>query len=383
MYLDDPVHALAAVTHAAPYDYYRRLAAGPPLRFDTQLDCYIAAGTAGVQAVLSHSDCRVRPPGMAVPENLAGTSCGTIFAELVRMNEGARHTVPKQVLASALGQVDLVRLHQSTLQIARDHIPGNAVDLHNAMFELPLFAMAGLLGFAPAQWPQLAAWTRDFVACLSPLSNSDQLAGAQAAAAALLQRFTLLLRDTVPGSLLAEIKMAGWQSEPRLLANLIGLLSQTCEATAGLVGNAVLALRTQAGLHARLRSDPGVWPAMLREVSRHDPSIHNTRRYTACPVEIGGVALPPGQMLLVVLASAGHDASVHAEPGRFMLQRPVSPILTYGHGRHACPGQQLAQTMAAACLQSWADVLAAMPLAWCYQPSLNARIPVFMEGQAA
>ncbi|MBB5608438.1 MULTISPECIES: cytochrome P450 [unclassified Janthinobacterium] len=368
MSLDDPVHPLAAVTHAAPHDYYRRLAEGPPLRFDARLDCWLATGTAGVQAVLAHADCRVRPLGMAVPENLAGTSCGAIFAELVRMNDGVRHTQPKQMLASALGQVDLARVHQSTLQIACDHIPLSAARLNDAMFELPLFAMADLLGFAPTQWPQLAAWTRDFVACLSPLSNSAQLAGAQLAAASLLQRFKFLLREPVPDS---------------LLANLIGLLSQTCEATAGLVGNAVLALRTQAGLQAQLRSDPGLWPAMLREVSRHDPAIHNTRRYTACAVEIGGVALPPGQMILVLLASAGHDASVHAEPGDFVLQRPVSPMLTYGHGRHACPGQQLAQTMAAACLQAWADALAGMPLGWRYQPSLNARIPVFMEGATA
>ncbi|WP_300749500.1 cytochrome P450 [Janthinobacterium sp.] len=368
MYLDDPVHALAAVTHAAPYDYYRRLAAGPPLSFDARLNCWLATGVAGVQAVLEHADCRVRPTGMAVPENLVGTSCGAIFAELVRMNEGARHTVPKQVLARVLGQVDLVRLHQSTLQIAHDHIPGNAVDLHNAMFELPLFAMAGLLGFAPAQWPQLAAWTRDFVACLSPLSNSDQLAGAQLAAASLLQRFQLLLREPVPDS---------------LLANLIGLLSQTCEATAGLVGNAVLALRAHGVLCAQLSADPALWPAMLREVSRHDPSIHNTRRYTACPVEIGGLALPAGQMILVVLASACHDAAAYAEPGRFMLQRPLVPVPGYGHGRHACPGQQLAQTMAAACMQAWCETLAAMPLRWSYQPSLNARIPVFMPGDVS
>lgn len=368
MFPNDPAHPFAAVRHPAPQDYYRRLAGGPPLRFDAQLDCYLATGVAGVQAVLGHVDCRVRPPGMAVPENLVGTSCGAIFAELVRMNDGARHTVPKQVLASMLGQMDLARLRHSTLQIARDHLSTSAASLNDAMFELPLFAMAGLLGFAPAQWPQLAAWTRDFVRCLSPLSNSDQLAGAQAAAASLLQRFKLLLGESVPDS---------------LLANLIGLLSQTCEATAGLIGNAVLALRTQTGLRAQLQTDPGLWPAMLREVSRHDPSIHNTRRYTACPVEIGGLALPAGQMILVVLASAGHDATVHAEPGSFVLQRPASPIFTYGHGRHVCPGQQLAQTMAAACMQAWVDVLNGLPLDWRYQPSLNARIPVFMEGEAA
>lgn len=381
----DPVHPLAAVTHAAPYDYYRRLAEGPPLRYEARLDGWLATGVAGVQAVLGHPACRVRPLGLAVPHNLAGTPCGAIFAELVRMNDGARHAVPKQVLARALGQVDLARLHGQALQIAGDHVPRCAAQLNHALFELPLFAMADLLGFAPAQWPALAAWTRAFVACLSPLSNGEQLAGAQEAADALLQGFTVLLRegDALPGSLLAKVVAEADGVGGGVLANLVGLLSQTCDATAGLLGNAVVALRAQPALSTQLRASPQLWPAMLREVSRHDPSIHSTRRYTADDVAFDGVLVPQGQMIVVLLASACHDASVHAAPGRFALQRPMLSLPGFGHGRHACPGQSIAQAIATACLQAWAGALEGLPLAWTYLPSLNARIPVFMEGASA
>jgi cytochrome P450 len=367
----DPADPFSAVTHAAPYAYYRRLAGGPPLRFDAQLDCWLATGTAGVRAVLAHPACRVRPPGLGVPHNLAGTPCGAIFAELVRMNDGERHAVPKQALARALGQVDLARLQGQVAHLAGDRVPGSAAQLNDALFELPLFAMAHLLGFAPAQWPALAAWTRDFVACLSPLSNGDQLAGAQVAAEALLQGFTVLLRkgDMKPGSLLAaivaEADALGWQASGGVLANLVGLLSQTCDATAGLLGNALVALRTQPDLLPQLRATPQRWPAMLREVSQHDPAIHNTRRYTAQDVELHGVRVPAGQMIVVVLASAGHAES------------------SFGHGRHICPGQSIAHAIATACLQAWADGLDGMPLAWRYLPSLNARIPVFNTGKIA
>lgn len=389
MFPNDPVDALAAVSHAAPYAYYRRLAAGPPLYFDAPLNCWLAAGTAGVHAVLAHPDCRVRPPGMAVPPSLAGTPCGAIFAELVRMNEGERHAAPKRALAAALGQVDLPRLHARTLRMARERPPASATALNAALFELPLFAMADVLGFAPAHWPALAAWTRDFVACLSPLSSSAQLAGAQEAAAALLQRFTILLNEgpARPGSLLAAVlahaRTAGWHAAGGILVNLVGLLSQTCDATAGLLGNAVIALRTQPGLHAQLRAAPQLWPAMLREVSRHDPSIHNTRRYTACSVEINGVTVPQDQMIVVVLASACHDARMHAEPERFLLRRTALVLDGFGHGRHACPGTALAQAIAGACAQAWAELLHGMPLAWTYQASPNARIPVFKRGEIA
>lgn len=376
MPLTDPAHPLVAVTHAAPYDYYRRLADGPPLRFDAALECWLATGAAGVLAVLEHPACRVRPPGLAVPHNLAGTPCGAIFAELVRMNDGERHAVPKQVLARALGQVDLARLQGQVAHLAADRVPGSAAQLNDAIVELPLFAMADLLGFAPAQWPALAAWTRDFVACLSPLSNVEQLAGAQAAGDALLQSFSRLLRegDARPGSLLAEVvaeaAAVGWQASGGVLANLVGLLLQTCDATAGLLGNAVVALRAQPELSTQLNAAPELWPAMLREVGRHDPSIHNTRRYTADAVELHGVCVPAGQMIIVVLASAGHDAGGHAEPG-------------FGHGSHVCPGQSIAHAIATACLQTWGGALENMPLAWSYRPSQNARIPVFSTGEIA
>ncbi|PLY46980.1 cytochrome [Janthinobacterium sp. ROICE36] len=370
----DPTDPFSAVTHAAPYDYYRRLADGPALRFDASLDCWLATGAAGVRAVLAHPACRVRPPALAVPHTLAGTPCGTIFAELVRMNDGERHAVPKQVLARALDRVDLARLHARTLHLAQAQLPGSAARLNDAIFELPLFAVADLLGFAPAQWPALAAWTREFVACLSPLSNGAQLAGAQAAAEALLQRFSVLLREgqALPGSLLHDVVagagQAGWHASGGMAANLVGLLSQTCDATAGLLGNAVVALRAQPELSTQPRAAPEQWPAMLREVSRHNPSIHNTRRYTAEDVEFNGVRVPAGQMIVVVLASAVHDAGGLAAPG-------------FGHGRHVCPGQSIAHTIATACLQAWAGALERLPLAWSYLPSLNARIPVFLPGE--
>jgi len=320
-----PHDPLAAVTHAAPHDYYRRLAEGPPLRFDAGLDCWVASGT-GVKAVLAHPDCRVRPPDQPVPEHLIGTPCGTIFAELVRMNDGARHAAPKRVLMQLLAGIDLVRLHDETARLARDHLPGSAAELNELMFDVPLYAVAQMLGFAAADRPQIACWTRDFVAALSAQADQAVVARAQVAVMGLQDTFSALH----PGD------------RPALRANLIGLLVQTCEATAGLLGNKMLALR---------EDNPEPVPA-----------IHNTRRYAACDFELGGMAIRQGQMILVLLASAG---------------------LGFGHGAHRCPGQAVAQTIVAAILSSWTSALQQLTLDWQYRPLPNARIPVFAAGATA
>ena len=320
-----PHDPLAAVTHAAPHDYYRRLADGPPLRFDAGLDCWVAAG-AGVKAVLDHPDCHVRPFGQPVPLHLLGTPCGAIFAELVRMNDGARHAAPKQVLMQLLAGIDLARLHDETARLARDHLPGSAAELNQLMFDVPLYAVAQMLGFAAADRPQIARWTRDFVAAMPVQADQAVVARAQVAAMGLQDTFSALH----PGA------------RPALRDNLIGLLVQTCEATAGLLGNEVLALRKD-------NSEPVL-------------AIHNTRRYAACDLELDGMAIRQGQMILVLLASAG---------------------LGFGHGAHRCPGQAVAQTIVAAILSAWSGAIGRLALDWHYRLSPNARIPLFAAGAAA
>lgn len=66
MFPHDPDHMLAAVTHAAPFDYYRRLAEGPPLRFDAGLDCWLAAAAA-YPPCWSTLTCACGQPGSRCP----------------------------------------------------------------------------------------------------------------------------------------------------------------------------------------------------------------------------------------------------------------------------------------------------------------------------
>lgn len=323
MFPHDPDHLLAAVTHAAPFDYYRRLAEGPPLRFDAGLDCWLATGS-GVPAVLEHPDLRVRPAGQPVPLHLIGTACGAIFAELVRMNDGERHAGARRHLMQRLAAVDLVRLHDATARLASAHQPGSAAQLNQLMFDVPLFAVAQLLGFAPADLPQIAAWTQELVAALPVTADRATIARAERAASGLQTASTCLL----PGA------------DANQRANLIGLLTQTCEATAGLLGNSVLALRAKA-------------PTL---------AIHNTRRFAACEVQLENVTIRQGQMVLVLLAGDG---------------------LGFGHGVHLCPGQAVAQTIVAAILATWSGALGRLALDWHYRALPNARIPVFAAAQAA
>lgn len=389
------IDAVAAATHANPYPYYAELAAGPALVFDARLGLWLAAGAAAVEAVLADPRCRVRPLAEPVPAAIAGMGAGAIFGELVRMNDGARHHVPKLALRRALAGVDLAALRASAATIAAASAAGRDLgrpqQLSEWMFELPLHAVAGLIGFPQRQWPALAAWMADFVACLSPLSSAEQIANANGAAQQLLHSFKELLQSCAPqpGSLLQavlrEAAAAGWDQAHAILANLVGLLSQTYEATAGLVGNSIVALLSQPGLDDAVGAAPERIDALVREVGRFDPPVQNTRRFIAQAGTLCGVDVEAGQTILVLLAAAGRDPAANPRPHEFLLERPARRVFGFGHGAHACPGQALADTIAAAAVAEWRRRRPApdsapdsMPqFAWRYRRSLNARIPVF------
>ncbi|WP_092128507.1 cytochrome P450 [Polaromonas sp. YR568] len=384
-------HILAASSHRDPYAYYAALVAGPALVFDAPRKLWIASSAASVKAVLGNAACHVRPPAEPVPAAIMGSASGEVFGHLVRMNEGVRHDVPKLALQRFLAGVDLRHVQARTEALAATQAgqgPLRGAALSRWMFEVPVMAVADMLGFADAELPQVARWMADFVACLSPVSTPAQLTASAEAASALLARFAELVRDASahPGSALARLQheaiQVGWHDANALLANAVGLLSQTYEATAGLIGNSIIALATQPGLLEAMSREPGQLLQMVNEVSRFDPSIHNTRRFVAEATQVAGVSLQTGDVVLLVLAAAGRDPLCNVRPDAFLLDRPDRDVPGFGRGPHQCPGQALACQIAAAAIKSLlasGRLQAVSSFSWQYRPSMNARIPVFVD----
>ncbi len=380
---DTPADPVAAATHADPYPYYATLREGPPLAWNDALRVWVASRADVVAQVLqAHGALRVRPATEPVPGTIVGSAAGEVFGHLVRMNDGAAHAAHRPALQRALAGLDLHAVREAALQVAQ-RVPQRQ-PLSDTLFSMPVQSVAHLLGFADEALPQVDRWMRDFVACLSPLSTAGQLQDASAAAGALMTRFEALMAGAPPrhGTLLHGVLADSATPSRALLANLVGLLSQTCDATAGLLGNSLVAVMREPSLREAVRTRDGL-QAVVEETARHDPSVQNTRRFAVEAVAIAGTTLAEGDAVLVLLASAQRDPLFNPDPDRFMPVRAQRRMLGFGHGVHACPGQALASTLAAAGLQA---LLARMPAAdlaaqrlrgWRYRPSANARIPVF------
>lgn len=363
----DPINAATA---ADPYPYYAELRAQGGLTFHHELKLWVASSARAVCAVLAHVDCRVRPLQEPVPKAIASGLAGEVFGQLMRMNEGEHQRCPRSAIEPELALIDVAAVNAL---VAARLITVDAEGLYKAMFRGPVCVVAALLGFTPAQGRAISELTADFVACLSPLSNDLQLAAAHAAAEQLRGYFIELLAES-DSEMLRRIQQRFEGDELRLIANLIGLCSQTYEASGGLIGNALLTLRRQPELRT------ASMPALLAEVQRFDPSVQNTRRFVAAGCEIDGVRVEAGQVILLLLASANRDPALNERPDAFLLERPNRRSFSFGGGRHQCPGQLLAMSIASATVS---EILAhgvdLDPLHWHYRPSLNGRMPVFTE----
>lgn len=319
----DPI---IAATHADPYPYYAQLRAEGGLVFHQGLKVWVASSARAVAAVLAHPDCHVRPPSEPVPKAIAGGMAGNVFGQLMRMNEGERQRCPRSAIQPELV---LIGVDEVNALVGARLITPDADGLYKAMFRGPVCVVAALLGFSPAQGRAISELTADFVACLSPLSDQAQLDAAQAAAEQLRGYFVELLDDPDNKSpLLAGIRKRFAGDPETLIANLIGLFSQTYDATAGLIGNGVVALIR----NPTLLRDAACVEDLIAETQRFDPSVQNTRRFVVASCEIDGVSLNPDDVILVLLASANRDPQLNDSPDTFMLDRPQRRSFTFGGG---------------------------------------------------
>ena len=389
-----PRDAIDAATHPDPYPYYAALREGPALRHDAALNAWIASRADAVAAVLADPAFAVRPPHEPVPRAIVGTPSGEIFARLVRMNDGDLHRAVRPVLHGALAQVDLAHAGAIAQRIGRAR---QALDVSDALFAVPVQTVASLLGFADDTLAAVSDAVRNFVACLSPLSSAAELQAANTAATALLDAFATLAAVSAapPGSVLATVRAhCDDGALPRdVLINLVGLLSQTCDGTAALVGNSLCVLARDTAVAARVQAalqrggdapqDAAIIVrALVAETARWDAPVQNTRRFAVADTVVGGVPVARGDAVLLLLAAANRDPARHADAETFDIDRAPRPALGFGHGRHACPGAALAQAVAVgsllALLQRPGLVDAVRARGWRYRASVNARIPYFL-----
>ena len=215
---------------------------------------------------------------------------------------------------------------------------------------LPVGVIADLLGLDPARRDDFKRWsTALIVGSTRPAAN-----GGLGGNLELFREFRSYMSEVIderrenPGEdLISTLLHAGEGEgilEPEQVISFASLLlAAGSETTTNLIGNAVLALLRNPDQFERVKRNPERVSQVVEEALRYDSPIQLTARLAMQDSEVGGVPIPRGSIVSVLLASANRDAEQFEDPDRFDIDRPTPAHLAFGLGNHFCIGASLAR----------------------------------------
>ncbi len=116
------------------------------------------------------------------------------------------------------------------------------------------------------------------------------------------------------------------------------------ETTANATANALRLLLEHPTAWRELGEDPSLIPNAVEECLRFSGSIIAWRRVALTEVTVGGVTLPAGAKVLMVMTSANHDERHFAAADLLDIRREnAGDHLSFGYGAHQCLGKNLAR----------------------------------------
>ena len=132
-------------------------------------------------------------------------------------------------------------------------------------------------------------------------------------------------------------------SDSELLSTVVTLFVAGHETTTHLLGNGMLALLRSDSELKRIQGNFELIPKAIDEMARFDGSVPRSWRITKRQMEISGVQIPQGELVLPILSAANRDESVFEDPDIFNISRDTRKHLAFGRGVHVCLGAPLAR----------------------------------------
>ncbi|MFD9600742.1 cytochrome P450 [Streptomyces sp. NPDC056708] len=170
--------------------------------------------------------------------------------------------------------------------------------------------------------------------------------GAMSESLAYFRNVVKMQREEPGDGLLGMIvKEHGDSVDDEELAGLAdGVLTGGFETTASTIALGSLVLLRNTDVFERIRTDDAMAAPFVEEVLRYLSAVQLAfPRFAREDIEIAGVLIPRGDMVLCSLSSANRDASYVMDDGRFDPHRDTSGHLAFGYGIHRCIGAELAR----------------------------------------
>ena len=232
--------------------------------------------------------------------------------------------------------------------------------MHDFAYPLPARVICELLGLPPEGEALFIEHAPSLAIALdpSPMRSAEGVARANTATRVLtayqhelIERLRLEPQDNLLSALVHAESEGDRLSEGELIATVLLLVIAGHETTANVIGNAMYRL---AGCPAEREALAGGDAAFVRgaieELLRLDGPVQMVQRVALETVELPGITIDEGRIVVPLVGAANLDPSVFEQPTRLQLDRSPNPHLAFGAGHHFCIGAPLARLELAAAI---------------------------------
>ncbi|WP_063726424.1 cytochrome P450 [Streptomyces sp. RTd22] len=219
-------------------------------------------------------------------------------------------------------------------------------------FPLPFTVISDMLGMPPTDTRHMRELTGTLMRSVEPTTDPVVMRAVEAADAEL---FELVgdavawkrnhLADDLLSALIAAEDDGDKLTHDELVAQVTMLYVAGHETTVNLISGGTLALLRNPDQLELLRAKPELAANAVEEMLRYDAPVHNSRRVTLEPYQVGEYEIPPGSFILANLAGANRDEEFFGpDAEELRLDREnARRHVSFGGGIHLCLGATLAR----------------------------------------
>jgi cytochrome P450 len=228
---------------------------------------------------------------------------------------------------------------------------GHAEIIKQLAYDLPALVIFMLLGVPNEDVQQVKSWAEScLLVTWGDLDEDQQLIHAQNMVNYwnYCQNLVELRQenpsDDLPGDLV-KLQAEGHEiTDKEIAAICYSQLFAGHETTTSLIGNGIRELLSHPASWQAVCKNNALIPNAIEEILRYSPSIVSWRRKALEDSIVGGVEIPAGSNLLLVMGSANRDETNFPAGDTFDIERTnAKEHLSFGYGIHFCLGSPLAK----------------------------------------
>jgi pentalenolactone synthase len=219
------------------------------------------------------------------------------------------------------------------------------VDLHAEFsFVVPVMAICQLLGVPNEDRARFGAWTQQ---SMNMWDREKAAEGHRLLATymhGLIQRKREAPAEDVISDLLTAQQEEDHFTERDMIQLCVALLMAGHETTVARIDLGALLLLTHPDQLDALRRDPRLATGAVEEILRlAAPTLGVIARYAVADIDIAGVTIAAGDLVLISTDAANRDGAAFDDPDSFDIRRAHNQHVAFGHGLRFCIGAGLAR----------------------------------------